>query len=260
MHENIPPPILVTGCARSGNSLVAGVLNMCGAFGGTMSGANKLNGRGVCENDRIHDELVVPYLENLGVDIFCQYPLPSIHKLPIPSDWGRKVRDILYDDGYHGGSWMYKSSKTSLIWPVWQYAFPNAKWVIVRRRTGDIINSCQKTDFMRAFKSIENQQKVYAKSESDGWRWWVHQHEHRLVSLITEGVNCQVLWPERMSHGDYQQMIDTITWLGLRWKTEVFSYIDSKLNKIHKTTQTSSNAIQTVVESLQESYEYGRAI
>ena len=33
-------PILITGCARSGTSMIAGVINICGAFGGDMAGPN----------------------------------------------------------------------------------------------------------------------------------------------------------------------------------------------------------------------------
>ena len=39
-------PILITGCARSGTSMVAGIINMSGAFGGVMAGPNKNNQKG----------------------------------------------------------------------------------------------------------------------------------------------------------------------------------------------------------------------
>ena len=40
-------PIIITGCARSGTSLTAGVINICGAGGGEMSGATIYNKKGM---------------------------------------------------------------------------------------------------------------------------------------------------------------------------------------------------------------------
>jgi hypothetical protein len=240
MHDYTNSPILISGIQRSGSSMVAGVINICGAFSGTMSGANKLNGRGVCENDKIHDEIVAPYLKELGVDVFCQYPLPNTEKLNIPANWNKRVLNALREDGYKGGPWMYKSSKSCLLWPIWHYAFPNAKWLIVRRRTGDIIRSCQRTNFMSAFKSEDNQKMVYCKSEQDGWKWWIHQQELRFVSMIEGGLNVKIVWPERMVSGDYSQLYEAVLWCNLSWKSEVFNFIDPKLGHARKTNTVSS--------------------
>jgi len=40
---NMKSPILIVGAARSGTSLVAGIINMSGAFGGIMAGPQKSN-------------------------------------------------------------------------------------------------------------------------------------------------------------------------------------------------------------------------
>ena len=146
-------PILITGCARSGTSMVAGVINLCGAFGGKMSGPNKNNQKGMFENHRIRQNIVKPYLRKLEVDPLGQYPLPNIKGLDIPVNWREDVIKIMIDQGYKDGEWFYKGAKMCLHWPVWDYAFPNAKWIIVRRRTGDIVRSCLHTSFMSAFAS-----------------------------------------------------------------------------------------------------------
>ena len=116
-----------------------------------------------------------------------------------------------------------------LHWPVWHYAFPNAKWIIVRRRTGDIVQSCMKTAFMRAFVKNAACKAVGAKDEREGWIWWVRQHEARFNEMMNEGVNCKVVWPERMVTGDYEQLYETLEWVGLQWRTEVLEFIDGKL-------------------------------
>lgn len=229
MHE-LNSPILITGCARSGTSMVAGGINLCGAFGGDMSGPNKNNMKGMFENHVIRNQLMKPYLKGIGADKLGQFPLPDINDLTIPSNWGDRVREVLTKQGLQKGTpWFYKGAKMCLTWPLWHHAFPDAKWIIVRRKTSDILNSCMKTSFMRAFTRSENQAKVGAKDEREGWLWWVHQHEQRFIEMITEGLNCKIVWPHRMVKGDYRQMMETIEWLGLKWNSEVLSFIDPKL-------------------------------
>jgi len=227
-------PILITGAARSGTSMVAGVINLCGAFGGDMSAGNRYNAKGMFENVNIRQNIVKPYLRALGVDPNGQYPLPNIDTLPIPNNWKDTVENGMKNEGYKGGKWFYKGAKMCLHWPVWDHAFPDAKWIIVRRRTADIVNSCQKTGFMKAFNKDANLRAIKAETEADGWLWWVHQHEKRWIEMITKGLNVKVVWPERMVDGDYSQMKETIEWLGLEWNDEVYSFIEPKLYKARK--------------------------
>lgn len=214
-------PILITGVPRSGTSMIAAAINMCGAFGGEMSK------RGMFTNDRIQEEVVNPYFNKIGADSLAQYPLPIVTDIPI--NWRQEVEQLIIDEGYEKSQWMYKDPKSSLIWQVWNFAFPNAKWIIVRRRTGDIIQSCLKTAFMSAFTREDNQKAVKVSSEQDGWLWWIHQYEKRFVEMIEAGLNCKVVWPERMVCGDYKQMYETLEWLGLSWNKEIVNLIDPLL-------------------------------
>jgi hypothetical protein len=125
-------------------------------------------------------------------------------------------------DGYKRGAWMYKDSKIGLIWPVWNLAFPNAKWIIVRRRTGDVIQSCLKTGYMTAYEN------------ETGWLDWVHAYEKKFVEMIEAGVNCKQIWPERMIMGDFKQLYETIDWLGLTWRKEALDFIDPLLWNKHQ--------------------------
>ena len=126
---------------------------------------------------------------------------------------------------------MYKGAKMCQHWPIWNYAFPNAKWIIVRRKTSDIINSCIRTGFMRAFSIKGNQKAVGVENEWDGWLWWVHQHEQRFIEMMQAGLNCKVIWPERMVDGDYSQIKEMLEWLGLEWGSEIMDFIEPKLWK-----------------------------
>jgi hypothetical protein len=231
-------PIIITGAARSGTSMVAGVVHLCGVFGGDMSGPNRNNAKGMFENVRIRNGMVKPYLRELGVDPLGQYPLPDIKKLPVPVYWRKRIENIISTEGCKDNQpWMYKGAKACLMWPVWNETFPNAKWIIVRRRTGDIVNSCLKTAFMRAFHSPEVQDSVGVLNEVDGWIWWVRQHENRFVEMIQAGLNCKVVWPERMVQGDYEQLFETLEWLGLDYeshKKEIYNFIEPKLWKARR--------------------------
>ena len=227
--ERLPDPILITGAARSGTSTIAGSIALCGAFGGVTVGPNRHNKKGMWENYRIREAITKPYLRSLGVDPLGQYPLPDVATLPIPNDWRARVEQVIREEGYSGGPWFYKGAKSCLFWPVWVHAFPRAKWIIVRRRSGDIANSCMNTGFMRAFRDRKFQRAVGAATERDGWLWWIREHEKRFVEMIQEGLNVKVVWPERMVDGDYGQLYETVEWLGLKWNSEVLNFVDPKL-------------------------------
>lgn len=236
MNSNLieQSPILITGAARSGTSLVAGAINLCGAFGGNMSGPNRNNLRGMFENAVIRNNLTKPHLRDIGVDPMGQYPLPDVGNMTIPLDWRSRVERVMLDEGYVNGQWFYKGAKMCLTWPIWNYHWPDAKWVIVRRRSGDIATSCCKTGFMRAFVNRHGQKAVGVSCERDGWLWWVEQHLERFREMMDAGLNIKVVWPERMISGNYQQLYETIEWLGLKWNSEVLNFIDPKLWKARK--------------------------
>jgi hypothetical protein len=216
-------PILITGMPRSGTSMIAASINHCGVFAGRMSK------RGRYSNDQIRLGMVQPYLSRMGVDVEGHYPL--LEKKVIPLDWKSKIDNMMVFEGYnkYRGPWMYKDSRLCLMWPVWNYAYPNAKWVIVRRKTSDVINSCMKTGYMTTFKNEEIYGELGITSEKEGWLWMVREYEKRFVTMIQEGLNCKVIWPERMVQGDYQQMRELLDWLGLQWKDEVLNYINPLL-------------------------------
>jgi hypothetical protein len=210
-------PIFVTGVERSGSTLIAKIFDICGVFTGTVSTMYENYGMNL-----MMDQFLSTRKNNL---------FPDIKNLQIPVDWHERVQKLLKTEGYRDGPWLCKNYKMSQIWPVWNYAYPNARWIIVRRRTGDIVDSCVKTGFMKTFKDPENQRLINVTSEAQGWRWWVHQYEKRFVTMIEAGVNCKIVWPERMVTGDYQQIYEILDWLGLQWDSKIVETIDPLLNK-----------------------------
>jgi hypothetical protein len=211
-------PIFITGVERSGSTLIARILDICGVFKGTVS--------------TMHENLGIKLLtDSILTGIAGQPLMPDPQQLSIPADWHRRVQSIIEKQGYKDGAWFCKGPWLSQTWPVWNYAYPNARWVIVRRRTGDIIQSCVKTGFMKTFKNADNLALIGATTEEEGWKWWVHQYEKRFVEMVEAGVNCKVIWPERMVRGDYQQIYETLEWLGLSWSSRIVETIDPMLIK-----------------------------
>jgi len=220
-RKNLYSPILVTGIERSGSSIVAKILHMCGAFTGNVSGMQ--------ENKRIKT-YVDHFYSYHNVDPAGQYPLPNLSHTPIPECWGFRMEELLEKENYEETEpWLYKSSRIAQIWPVWKETFPKAKWIIVRRRTGDIIQSCIKTGFMTAYADQSVLQQINAKDEADGWLWWVHEHEKLFSDMIEAGIEYREIWPERMAIGDFEQIHEMVEWLGLEWNEKVVEMVSPLL-------------------------------
>lgn len=221
-------PILITGCGRSGASMVAEAFALCGAFTG---GVDTFQ-----ENIGIN-QVVESFLHAASYSDNCQYPLPETSSILIPHNWATRVQTQLKLDGYTEGPWVYKGVNITVLWPIWKYAFPNAKWVIVCRRTADIVSSYCKTNYKKtkwAFKNAENVKAVGGTTERDGWLWLVHQYERRFIEIMESGADYKVVWPERMAFHDYGPMQDLIAWAGLQWNSDIVAKIGPKFQKTRK--------------------------
>lgn len=202
------PPILITGAARSGTSMTAGIIDICGGQGGEVCGPTKYNKKGMFENTTIRKE-VKKYLKEQGYCELGQNPLP-----PLPFDlapWEGLREFVLECVRWHGVDtecpWYYKGAKMALIFPVWAEAFPRAKWVIVRRRKEDIVNSCMKTGFMRKYSTPE------------GWEGWIEHHK-KCFEMMRRWLDVVEVWPSKFVEGDLQEIRDTILQLGLTWDAD----------------------------------------
>jgi len=221
-------PIIVTGCARSGTSMTAGMINICGAFGGEMFGPNKFNQKGMFENIEIRQNVSKPYLKKIGVDPLGQKPLPNNRQIFEVSkndvqNLRMRAQLIMQSQGYIDGPWFYKGAKACLVWYLWHLAFPNAKWVIVRRDSIDIAKSCMRTRFMRAY------------SDRPGWLRWVDSHLRRFDEMHAAELDVQEFWPSKVIEGDYAYAQDFIEPLGLTWKEPlVRAFVDPTLYRRSK--------------------------
>lgn len=210
------PPILITGCARSGTSLIAGAISLCGAFGGNVTGPLPHNQKGQFENDHIRDKIVKPYLKSISCDPLGQNPLPKTDDLKPVQEWNTIIEEVINKEGYETGPWYYKGAKMCLLWPIWHAAFPDAKWVIIRRGKYDIASSCLRTSFMRAYNDIE------------GWSYWVEHHERCFNEMKASGMNyIEVSSSDVVLNPNVLRK--TTDFLDLDWNNEIHNFVTPSL-------------------------------
>ena len=207
MTGSFDSPIFVTGVPRSGTSLVAGALGMGGAWLGRTVPGNQFNPQGFFEHSMIREKVVKPLLQGLQCDPLGVQRLPVLAQLPRVDNLRAICRSLLEAEGYSDGArWLYKDAKLSLLWPLFADAFSGAHWVIVRRKSDDIVRSCIRTDFMAQHSSDENL-----------WIKWVEHYNQRLELLLSSGNDCSEIWPQHLVQGDFSTLEQLMSRLGLDW-------------------------------------------
>lgn len=210
--------ILITGVERSGSTLISRVLQLCRANTGQ---TNKMR-----ENVSLRalSKSTIKYLREGCL-------MPTYKSMETVSDWKETVEEALENQNIpESMPFVYKDSQITQLWKLWHKAYPTAKWIIVRRRTGDILNSLYETAYMTKFKSKRNVQQVGASCEEEAWLWWVHEYEDRFRDIIASEMDYRIVWPERMRDGNFEQMKEVVNWCGLDWNDEVESLMQILLN------------------------------
>lgn len=196
-------PIIVTGVPRSRTSMTCGILNTLGAFGGVMRGPNSNNPKGMFENRAIV-EMVKGYLKFLECDPMAQKPLPRKDQIVRWPSLRNSIEDVMFSEGYREGPWFFKTVKGCHIWEVFHRAFPEALWVIVRRNEDGLVNSLQRTSFMKAYKTDE------------GWREYIGYHYDRF-SEIKQHCNWLEVDTDELVRGDLGSLEKVVRAAGLHW-------------------------------------------
>jgi hypothetical protein len=183
-------------------------LELCGAYLGQVIGSTKANPQGQKENRYIIDHVQKPWLKKHGFDSKGQYPLP-------PEDFDAKdptrrdfVERVFEEQNFpYGTRPIFKDAKACLDWVAWDYSFPNAIWVIVRRDDDGIIKSCMspKAPFMSAF------------NDKKGWQWWINEHKKRLEQIKH---NCKYVYEidtDLLVTGYFDEIRQLVNDLDLEW-------------------------------------------
>lgn len=210
--------ILITGVERSGSTLISRVLQLCEANAGQ---TNKMR-----ENVSLR-ALTQRYLNSVTNNCF----MPDISYDDYPKNWNELVDNTLREQNIpESMPFMFKYSGIAQMWPIWHLYYPNAKWIIVRRRTGDVVNSLMETAYMKRFKDERNIKLVNAANEKEAWLWWINSYEDLFREMIaTKNFNYRIVWPERMRDGNFEQMKEVVDWCGLKWNEEVVSVMKNLL-------------------------------
>jgi Tfp pilus assembly protein PilF len=206
-------PIFIAGTPRSGTSLLTGCLELCGAWAGQTVPATVDNPRGFFENIELRERVVKSLLRDEGACLLGVRKLPDLFNLKLRPGLAKIVLDILVRQGYAGDRpWIFKDAKLSLLWPVFNEAFPEARWVIVRRNTEDIVRSCQNTGFMKQhnFDDIT-------------WKKWIDAYCARLDVLKKSEASCYEVEPSRIISDGPDYLRPLISDLDLVWNRESLS-------------------------------------
>ncbi len=134
------PPILIASPTRSGTTMIAGLLYHHGAWIGEakVTRAPETNPLLGTENTEIKE-----YLKRTPVNY------PSL-------DFRRDVFMFLDTDG----PWLVKTAQNLLKWPLWDRAFPAAKWILPLRSTEAIVESAMRHPGMLRRGAAEQRKRV----------------------------------------------------------------------------------------------------
>ena len=217
MSDQFESPIFVLGLPRSGTSMVAGCLQICGAWTGSTVPADKnTNPKGFFEHIVIREHVIKKILSLLGCDPLGVRKLPLINLPSDPPGLTDVIKNIIDNNGYmNDRPWLYKDAKLTLLWPYFLNAFPDAKWVIVKRDIDGFVNSCLRTHFMKQHST-----------DRKYWKDFAHEYEKRLQALQDSNATVFELYTPDIIAGDFSSLKDTVLQLGLKYdEDELLKFI-----------------------------------
>lgn len=203
-------PVLVTGLPRSGTSMVTGLLGLCGLWLGHTVPGGKENIRGFFENVVLRERVQKEILHQGRFD-----PL-GVRRLPPPT-WHPAIKNLravvgaaLGAQHYDGRDiWGFKDAKLTLTWRPWHEHFPQARWIIVRRSSDEIIASCLRTSFMKQHSS-----------DPGFWLQFVADYLERLEALQRAVGWCRTIEAGDVAAGRFDALGQLVGELGLTWRPE----------------------------------------
>lgn len=191
--------------------MVAGALAALGLdFGPTIAGS-EANPRGFFENEYVRSR-VKYYIARAGGHPAGQHDFPDPGVID-PNALRGSIIDAL------SGCNAYKEAKICLLWDSWTRAFPDSRYVFVRRDIDDIATSCVHTTFMRKRRGY------------DGWRRWA-QYYVDAMDRMKRRVDHIEIWPD----GSTEVFRPVAEFAGLPFNQEqVDVFVEPNLWNRHKT-------------------------
>ncbi len=211
MQDYFDSPIFVLGLPRSGTSMIAGALGICGAWTGTtVPGGGPVNPKGFFEHTIIRETITKQILDRLDCDPLGVRKIPPVDVQGNVTRLADIIRKVVEADGYkYDVPWLYKDAKLTLIWPFFKSAFTSATWVVVRRDEEGFIDSCLRTHFM-------NQHSTDRKF----WANFAKEYQIRIKALKDSGANVLEIWSPDVIKGNFESLKDVVKRLGLTYRNE----------------------------------------
>lgn len=168
------------GSHRGGTSLTCQVLEALGVdFGHGLAGPSRSNPCGFYENLKMR-QVLKRWLGKLGVDALGQWPQMERDWWPTEYQATKFAADMR---AALGSAEAQKDPKMLALWPLAHVAFPDARWLIVRRDAEQIARSCARTSFMLRLGTEK------------AWKGWAEEQHRRLDDAMRETGGAEV-WPD----------------------------------------------------------------
>jgi len=211
MQDYFNTPIFVLGLPRSGTSMIAGSLGICGAWtGSTVPGGGTENPKGFFEHASIREHVIKKILKDLGYDPLGVRKLPPVDLQIEVSGLTGIIKTIIEKDGYKNDKpWLLKDAKLTLLWPMFKKAFPDATWLVVKRDEEGFINSCLRTSFMK-----------HHSQDRDFWKNFAEEYRARIDALIASGANVLEISSPEVISGNFDHLREVVSRLGLVFKED----------------------------------------
>jgi len=200
-------PIIITGTPRSGLALVAGTVAACGGFGGLVE-MGRPGAPGSFENLELRESLERPLLKGLGCDPKGHGVLPAlaiVRKLAevLSGQWRKRTDRIFIRQSSREAVDYSKpnfhpfisSQVAALLYPIWNRAYPKARFVIVRRMPQAVISSCQKVGYVK-----------FARPDEQSWVAMVNHYAAAIDCMKEEGLDVFEIWPSKIIAGDFSDL------------------------------------------------------
>jgi len=138
--KDIDEMIFVATLPRSGSSMICGILEACGAFGGKTIGKVQANPRGIFENRGLNQMLLKPIFDE--IEVKSSRGLLMLHNANgFPADLFSNFKmDMTFGmnrQGYDGGTAYFKNGIFTFLFDGINKEFPNARWILpIREHSG----------------------------------------------------------------------------------------------------------------------------
>ena len=203
-------PLFILGLPRSGTSMVAGILKKTGFWCGSTLNGDGNNPKGYFEHKVVREQIIKPMLTAMDCDPLGVRRLPDLDALESQPKLKRRLYEVLKSDGYRDQRpWLYKDAKLTLLWPLFREAFPEARWLIVKRDVDSFVGSCLRTSFMRQHSS-----------DPEFWRAFADAYDQRIEALKSEADQIYEVYTPDFFSGDYTALESLSVDFGIEFDTK----------------------------------------